>query len=103
MSNRVKERVARHRLDNGQLGFKSRKSAERDVLRGIAKWDGTNWSLIVPASSPPVRTNSAMAFDAARGRVMLFGGQIASGTLNDTWEWDGTAWTQRAVASSPES
>jgi hypothetical protein len=37
-----------------------------------------------------------MVYDAARQRVVLFGGnQVVSGT-NDTWEWDGSAWTQVA-------
>jgi len=38
-----------------------------------------------------------MAYDAARQRVVLFGG---SGYA-DTWEWDGILWVQRAPASSP--
>jgi len=42
---------------------------------------------------PSARTEMAMVFDAARDRVLLFGG--SGGTLfNDTWEWDGENWTQ---------
>jgi hypothetical protein len=36
-----------------------------------------------------------MAYDRARGRVVLFGGQ-ANEDFNDTWEWDGVTWTQVA-------
>jgi hypothetical protein len=36
-----------------------------------------------------------MAFDAARQRMVLFGGDSLGGTLfGDTWEWDGAHWTQ---------
>ncbi|MBI5765400.1 MAG: hypothetical protein HZA51_17970 [Planctomycetes bacterium] len=38
-----------------------------------------------------------MAYDAGRGRMVIFGGSGTSGFLNDTWEWDGNAWTQVAL------
>lgn len=50
----------------------------------------------VPTSIPG-RGGHAMAFDAARQRVVLFGGY----GLADTWEWDGATWTQRTPATSP--
>jgi hypothetical protein len=38
-----------------------------------------------------------MAYDAARGVVVLFGGKTADGDyLGDTWEWNGSVWAQRA-------
>jgi Kelch motif len=45
---------------------------------------------------PRPRVNAAMAYEAARQRVVLFGGRDSSGYFNDTWEWDGTEWTQIA-------
>ena len=40
----------------------------------------------------------ALAFDAARGRTVLFGGGNGAGaTFDDTWEWDGSTWIERAV------
>ncbi len=42
-----------------------------------------------------------MAYDAANGSVVLFGGQTRSHTLNDTWIWDGSGWTQAHPATSP--
>ena len=42
---------------------------------------------------PSARSNAAIAYDSARQRVVLFGGQSGS-PLNDTWAWDGTLWTQ---------
>src|SRR5215208_3728886 len=43
---------------------------------------------------PSPRVQHEMAYDAARQRVVLFGGQTDI-SLNDTWEWDGRVWTQR--------
>lgn len=48
-----------------------------------------------------VRGCHAMAYDAARKRVVLFGGSTRQGYLNDAREWDGAAWTQRTSATSP--
>jgi hypothetical protein len=49
---------------------------------------------------PSPRYGHAMAYDAARQRVVLFGGGVPEGAviraLNDTWEWDGSAWAQVA-------
>ena len=42
-----------------------------------------------------------MAYDAARGVTVLFGGdpEEADGRLlGDTWEWDGSRWTRRDAA-----
>jgi uncharacterized protein (TIGR03437 family) len=66
-------------------------------------WDGTNWSQLLPATSPPRRDGHAVAYDAARGRVVLFGGEdfFGSSTYNDTWVWDGTNWKQSAPLTSP--
>ena len=62
-------------------------------------WDGTNWSELSPATSPSARAYTGMVYDAARGGLVLFGGENTSGGhLNDTWVWDGTTWTQRAVS-----
>ena len=34
-----------------------------------------------------------MAYDAARGRIVLFGGLNTDGVrFGDTWEWDGASW-----------
>lgn len=67
------------------------------------EWDGTNWTQRAPSHSPPARARHAMAFDAARGRVVVYGGTDSSFSyLGDTWEWDGVDWVQR-VASNPPS
>jgi hypothetical protein len=46
-------------------------------------------------SWPPAGHSGALAFDSARGKVVMFGGGSAAG--NATWEWDGAtgAWELR--------
>jgi len=59
-------------------------------------WDGRQWTERHPRHSPSVRSSTGpmpgMAYDAARGRVVVFGGSGFNGILNDTWTWDGTDW-----------
>ena len=65
-------------------------------------WDGTSWTQKAPPNSPPARSFGAMAYDAARQRIVLFGGESNSGTcFSDTWEWDGSNWTQMTPSTVP--
>jgi hypothetical protein len=44
---------------------------------------------------PRPRVRHAIAYDSARQRTVLFGGDSLGGTLfGDTWEWDGAFWVQ---------
>lgn len=84
-----------------------------DPLR-TSEWDGATWHAI-PSPGPgwsqqsfPVgRMRAAMAYDPARGRCVLFGGNFGYGTpmpqgyQNDTWEWDGATWTRMQPTSVP--
>jgi sugar lactone lactonase YvrE len=65
-------------------------------------YDGTTWTQhSVPF--PPARFDAVMAYDAAIGQVVLFGGINLAGTvMNDTWAWNGTAWTQQSPSNSPQ-
>ena len=64
-------------------------------------WDGKVWRELVPADSvrPPGRDVPHLAYDAARRRVVMFGGRRESADesvrlLSDVWEWDGTRWIE---------
>ncbi len=59
-----------------------------------------NWVQRSTASTPSPRSGQAMAFDEARGRVVLFGGGSDS-PQGDTWEYDGEEWQQMHPAVSP--
>ena len=60
-----------------------------------------NWTQKSPLNSPTARWRFGMAYDAARGQVVLFGGDANGIRLNETWVWDGTNWTQKSPANSP--
>lgn len=75
-------------------------------------WTGSTWVVLsAPADlarstvRPSPRFETAMAFDPARGELVVFGGGAVSNSsrvdLGDTWTWNGTTWTQRAPPTSP--
>jgi hypothetical protein len=73
-------------------------------------WDGSTWTQLHPATSPSPRDNASLAYDAASGLVVLFGGADPRGTtggaiggkfFGDTWTWDGSNWTQMFPSVSP--
>ncbi len=61
-------------------------------------WDGAAWrQRPTPAGLGP-RAVPAMAYDAVREKVILFGGRDPEDELSsETWLWDGTEWTLAAV------
>ncbi|MBI5527235.1 MAG: hypothetical protein HY897_12945 [Deltaproteobacteria bacterium] len=77
--------------------------ASGDVLADTWEWDGRagTWSERTSAGAKPSRREfHAMAYDAARGKTVLFGGNTGAGRFQDTWEWDGVLgnWTERVVS-----
>ena len=63
------------------------------------EWDGESWQT-VSNSGPGARAHHAMAYDATRKRVVLFGNSDDA-PANDTWAWDGRAWTMLANDGPP--
>lgn len=59
------------------------------------------WNPLAARPAPAGRLNAAMAFDAATGTTVLFGGRTGIQLLADTWTWDGTTWTAQNPASRP--
>ncbi len=77
------------------------------VLSDTWEWTGKTrtWTQRFPATSPSARRTS-IVFDAAIGRIVLFGGDNAAGDCcdtyyNDTWEWDGFNWVQQFPPAQP--
>src|SRR5262245_12533120 len=68
------------------------------------EWQG-GWQQHSSAHQPPRRDGHAMAYDAARQRVVLFGGwSTFTGLLfADTWLWDGFDWTLTPTAVGPSA
>ena len=73
-------------------------STESGLLNDLWTWNGTDWSQLEPASDdPPVRRwLHAIAYDAAHGQLVLFGGRDDQGSppYGDTWLWETDHWTQ---------
>jgi hypothetical protein len=65
-------------------------------------WNGKAWQQR-GGPQPEMRYQPGMAFDAARGVVVMFGGYAAGGFLGDTWTWDGHAWAKHSPAHSPRA
>lgn len=58
------------------------------------EWDGETWTQFT-GPGPGSREGALMAYDAARGRSVLFGGSTPDMQIHgDTWQWDGQEWTQ---------
>jgi cysteine-rich repeat protein len=64
-------------------------------------WDGSDWTERVTPQAPSARRLAALALDATRGRLVLFGGVDASASASDTWEWDGAGWRPLAAVDRP--
>src|SRR5215467_7905371 len=61
-------------------------------------WDGERWTCI-SADGPPGRADAFLAYDASRGRLVMFGGRRTGPNrentfYSDTWEWDGRRWAR---------
>jgi hypothetical protein len=54
---------------------------------------GWAWTHVPTTVTPPGRWGSAMADDPTDGVVVLFGGETATGPMNDTWIFAGASWT----------
>ena len=66
------------------------------------EWDGSKWLQAVTDIAPPGRIKHAMAYDARRDVVVLFGGIDENDKdLGDTWEWDGVKWEKRHPIANP--
>jgi hypothetical protein len=72
------------------------------------EWDGTTgaWELRqqMAGARPSRRFGHAMAYDVARGKVVLYGGiDETGGSNNEVWEWDGATetWTMKQPGPKP--
>jgi hypothetical protein len=71
-------------------------------LNDTWKWNGSTWDkLNLPlGSSPKPRSHHILVSDPIHNRLVLFGGQKATGgQFGDTWVWNGNNWSN--VASPP--
>lgn len=58
-------------------------------------YDGTDWTLETPGTSPPAGTQESLAFDAINNVVTMFT------ATPKTWTWDGSDWTDVSPVTQP--
>lgn len=58
----------------------------------------STWTKLTPAASPSARAYTVLAYDSARGKIVLFGGEPSDA---QTWEWDGLTWAQKMPTNAP--
>ena len=75
-------------------------------LNDTWEWDGSDWTEVATSSAPDPRAYAGIAYDSARDRVVIFGGEVltadalSTNAIYDMWEFDGTDWT-RIMAEGP--
>ena len=66
-------------------------------------WDGSQWTLDPTAAAPTIRSGQGMVYDAARGRMVVFGGWNAATSpatiYADTWEFGNEIQTPTGTSS----
>ena len=82
------------------VSFAGRLGKAEEIKADTWEWDGTRWQER-PDTVIGARDHHMMAYDAARGRTVLFGGGLFPRRPGlwpaDTWEWDGERWSQAAT------
>lgn len=71
-----------------------------NVTDATWEWDGVAWVSRTLATRPLARSGHAMAYDQARGQIVMFGGYVLDPFgypifFGDTWVYDGTTWSSR--------
>lgn len=66
------------------------------------EWDGVTWTQRTLDNKPSQRYGHAMVFDAAQGRVVLFGGAGGGTAGEETWELDKAGWVRRFPIHFPQ-
>lgn len=70
-------------------------------LNDTWEWNGNDWVLKTPDTSPSPRLCASMAYDKRNNAMVLFGGKQEEDYLNDTWLWTGEEWQPQNPANMP--
>ncbi len=75
------------------------------VCNDTYRWDGTDWTLLTPAQSPPPGSCYSSAFHQGLGTGMIISGFQWNYTFysfeSGMWSWDGTTWTPISPGARP--
>ncbi len=69
------------------------------ILTDTWTYNGTNWTLKSPATSPVGTVTEKLVFDTVNGVAVLVGG--ASGPVIKVWTWNGTTWADISPVPRP--
>jgi hypothetical protein len=72
----------------GKISTARHKIEHSRSFHRLVKW--RTWTKQAPAAHPSARQSASMAYDAATGNIVLFGGSGHSGWFSDTWTWGGS-------------
>jgi hypothetical protein len=64
-------------------------------------FDGSTWTQVPTSQSPIGSYGAGIAYDAALGKVVLFGGEKSGTIVDETWTFDGTDWAKQSPPVSP--
>ncbi|HEX5051833.1 MAG TPA: hypothetical protein VFZ65_08685, partial [Planctomycetota bacterium] len=69
------------------------------------RYDGSTWSQLTPAVSPPASAGVELVYDSNRGVFVTYGSLNTSPfggpSADRTWEFDGTTWTHVFPVTTP--
>ena len=71
------------------------------ILADTWEWDGSDWTLFVPATAPPPKRSQPMIYYPIRGTIVMWGGHDGTSDTSDTWEFNGLDWQPIVTASAP--
>jgi hypothetical protein len=66
------------------------------------EWDGNSWVVATVFQQPTGRWQHDMCYDAARQRVVMFGGDPFTPDTSGVWEYDGVVWQVSRPTISPQ-
>ena len=69
-----------------------------NTYNDLWKFNGTIWSQITNAGTPPSPRFGAVSWRDKSGNAYVFGGYNDSTYLNDLWKFNGTTWTQVIIS-----
>ena len=78
------------------------------TLSDTWSWNGSRWSELRPAASPPGLSGALLGYDPSTRRLVLTGGDTSTGEgrlveTEATWTWDGSSWTSQPADGLPSS
>jgi cysteine-rich repeat protein len=73
----------------------------RDGCAATCRDEAVTWESSLAMAQLGSRNAMAAAYDAARERIVAFGGTSGGALKNETWEHDGTHWVKRELAMKP--